>query len=127
MKDTAQTVRPFAPKRQRASAIAIETRAPVDELANITNPVLDEHLDCRIHAQAVTGVDGIDGVLPRGIIRRDRGGNAALRIAGVALGRICLGENQDVAGKSEIGRGAKARDATADEQEVRSPRHRMLS
>ena len=57
----------------------------------------------------------------------DRGGNAALRVAGVALGGIGFGEDQHVAGEREIGGGAKARDAAADDQEVRSPRHRMLS
>ncbi len=66
-------------------------------------------------------------MLRRRVAGADGGGNAALRVTGVAFGGIGLGEDQDVAGQREIGGGAEAGDAAADDQEVRVTRHRMLS
>src|SRR5262249_46169094 len=52
---------------------------------------------------------------------------AALRVAGVALAGIGLGENENASGRRERDRGAKPRDAAADDREVRPIGHRMLS
>src|SRR5258705_13387025 len=45
-------------------------------------------------------------------------GNAALRITGVALGGIRLGEDDHAAGRRERERRSQPRDPTADDQEV---------
>ena len=53
----------------------------------------------------------------------DRRGDAALGVAGVALARLGLGEDEDVAGAGELGGRAQRRDAAADDEEVRAKVH----
>ena len=107
--------------------IAIEARAPLEQLVDVADAVLDQHVDRGLDAQAIARGDGVGGVLLGRVAGADGGGNAALRVAGVAFGGIGLGEDEHVAGQREIGGGAKAGDAAADDQEIRAPRHRMLS
>ena len=48
----------------------------------------------------------------------DRGGDAALGVAGVALGGLGFGEHEDAASRRETDRRAQPRDASADDDEV---------
>jgi hypothetical protein len=127
MQHAPDPMRAFAAKREPALGITIEPRPPLDQLAHVAHAVFDQHPYRRFIAQAVAGGDRVGGVQRRGVVGAHCRGDAALRVAGVALSRIGLGEHEHVAGAREIGGGAKAGNAAADDQEVRTPRHRMLS
>ena len=62
----------------------------------------------------------------RRIAWRQRRGNAPLGVAGVALGGIGLGENENVTGQREIGGRAQSRDAAAYDQEIRTTGHSVI-
>ena len=81
-------------KRELAVGIAIEARAPLDQLADVARAVLDEHLHGPLVAQPVAGGDRVGGVQRRRIVGADRGGDAALRVAGVALAWLRLGQDR---------------------------------
>ena len=53
----------------------------------------------------------------------DRGSDAALRVAGVALARLRFRQDQDVAGTRELRGGAERSDAAADDDEIRAKLH----
>jgi hypothetical protein len=62
----------------------------------------------------------------RRILRTNRDGNAALRIAGVALGWIGLGDDEDATMGREVTGGAETGDAAADDQEVAGSQSAIL-
>jgi hypothetical protein len=66
-------------------------------------------------------------VLGRRVASSEGRSNAALCVAGVALGGIGLGKDQHVARVRQICGSAEACDAAANDQEIRATRHRMLS
>jgi 3-dehydroquinate synthase len=114
----ANGVRGLTPERGPAARIEIESRAPVDELAHVARTFLDEDAHRRFVAQAVAGARRVGCVQRRRVVVSNRGGNAALRVSGVALGRIGLGENEHASGGSEANRGAQPRNSAADDDEV---------
>jgi hypothetical protein len=67
----------------------------------------------------------------RAVVVAHRCGDAALRVAGVALGGFGFGEHQDAADAGEADRGAQSGDTAADDHEVeragRSHRGAILS
>ena len=87
VQDPADAVRRFEPERRLAVRVAIEPRAPVDQLAHVARAFLDEHAHGRFVAQPVAGADRVGGVQRRAVVGADRRRDAALRVAGVALGR----------------------------------------
>ena len=111
-------MRAFLRQRRLPCAIAIEARAPVDELAHVADAVLDQHAHRRLVAQAVARRHRVLEVLLRRVVLADRSGNAALCISGIALGRIGLREDGDGAVLGEIDRGAQPGDTAADDEEV---------
>ena len=91
----AHAVRALAAERRAAPvAIAIERGAPLEQLADVADAVLHEHAHGVFVAQAVAGGHRVGEMLLRRILGADRGGDAALRVAGVALGGIGLGEDR---------------------------------
>jgi hypothetical protein len=60
-----------------------------------------------------------------GIVGADGGGDAALRVAGVAFAGLGLREDEDVAGARQLGGGAQRGDAAADDEEVRAKFHAL--
>ena len=99
----AHAVRRLAPERRAGRRVAIERRAPLDQLADVARSLVRQHVDGVGHAQAVAGGDRVARVQLRRIVRADGRGDAALRVAGVALARIGLGEDDDApASASEI-------------------------
>ena len=52
--------------------------------------------------------------------------DAALGVAGIALGGIGLGENEDVAGLRQISGRAQSGNAAANHQEIRPTLHWMI-
>ena len=72
------------------SAVAIELHAPLDQLADVSRTVLDQHWTARVVAEAVAGGHRVGGVQFGRIVRAERRGNATLRITGIAFVRIRL-------------------------------------
>src|SRR5689334_297724 len=87
----AQSVRALAAERQLTRPVAIETRAPLDQLMDVAHAVFHQHVDGLFYAQSITGIDRVGGVLRRRVAGADRGGDAALRVAGVAFSGTGLG------------------------------------
>ena len=117
MEHAAESVRALASQRQRAAPVAIESRAPLDQFADIANAVTDEHVDRGVHAQAITGVDGVDRMQAGSVAGPHGRGNAALRVPGIALGRPGLGQDEDAAG-GEADCCAQSCDAAANDDEI---------
>ena len=111
-------VRRFAPERRPSVRVAIEARAPVDQLAHVARAFLDEHVDGRLVAQSVAGADRVRRVQRGAVVVADRRRDAALRVAGVALARIGLGEDGDAPGGRQRDGRAQSGDAAADDEKV---------
>src|SRR5262249_40657114 len=120
-------VRSFASEFEAALSVPIELGAPLDELAHVARSLFDQHAYRVLVAQAIAGANRVCRVQLRAVVVANGGGDAALRVAGVALAGIGLGENENASGRRERDRGAKPRDAAADDREVRPIGHRMLS
>ena len=120
-------VRAFAAERGRAVGVAIEVGAPVEELAHVVRPLVDEHLDRRHVAQAGAGLERVVAVQVDAVVGPQRRGNAALRVSGVALGAVGLGDQQDRAVRHQVNGRTQAGDAAADHDEIRAKTHRVLS
>ncbi len=66
VEDAPDAVRRFEAERQLAVRIAIEARAPVDQLADVARAFLDEHAHRGFIAQAVAGPQRVGGVQRQG-------------------------------------------------------------
>ena len=108
-----------SPSASSSVGVAIEARAPVDQLADVARALLDEHADGGLVAQAVAGADRVGGVQLGAVVGADRRGDAALRVAGVALGRRRPSSESSTrpAGASAIA-ARRPGDAAADDEEV---------
>ena len=102
--------RRFAAERGPAVGGEVEPRAPRDQLAHVARPVLHEDADRRFVAQPVAGAHRVLGVQRRAVVVADRRGDAALRVAGVAFGRLGLGEDEHAADRRQADGGAQAGD-----------------
>ena len=110
-----------APPRARARAstcVPLEARAPVEQLAHVRRPLLDEHAYGLLVAQPVARANRVGRVQLRTVVVADRRGDAALRVAGVALVRIGLRQHGDAPGRRERDGRPQSRDAAADDQEI---------
>jgi hypothetical protein len=72
----------------------------------------------RLVAQTVARAYGIRRMQRRRVIVADGGRDAALRVAGVALGRCCLGEDENAARRRQTDCCPQAGDAAADDEEI---------
>ena len=79
---------PSMPSAGRPHCVAIERRAPLEQLPHVPRPFLDEHAHGRLVAEAVAGRDRVARVQAGRVVGTDGRRDAALRVAGVALGRI---------------------------------------
>ena len=118
MKNTAAAVRGLEAERQMTARIPIERCSPGDELAYVAQPILDENIDHGLVAQASPSPHGVGGMQRRAVVGAECRRDSALRVAGVAFRGVCLGQDQRAAGWGERNRGAKPRDATADDEEL---------
>jgi hypothetical protein len=116
-------VRALASELELAGLVTIEVCPPRHQFANVANAVLDQHVDRRFIAQTIARSDRVCGVLGRRVAVANRGRDAALGVAGIAFVGIGLGQDEYVSVQSKIGGSAKARNAAADDQEIRAPRH----
>ncbi len=120
-------VRAFAAKRRPAVGIAIELGAPVEQFADVVRSFADQHFDGGDVAEPGPRLERVVAVKLDAVVVAERRGDAALRVAGVALSAVGLGHQHDVAVAYEMNRGAKAGDAAADHDEIRAKSHRVLS
>ena len=113
----ADAVRRLAAERRPAVGVAVEPRAPLEQLAHVRAGLLDER---RGPPPRRTGRRRRESCRPRAapaVVVADRRGDAALRVAGVAFGRFGLGEDEHAARRRQPDRRAQAGDAAADDDE----------
>ena len=123
MKHPTHAVRRLPAERNLSRLVAIEFRAPFDELAHVPRPVVHQHVH-RLHpTEVVPCHHRVAGVELRRILVAHCSRNAALRVACIALARIGLGQDDDAAGLRQGERGAQTGDAAADHEEVAAPGH----
>ena len=106
------------PKAGCPVASRSNSHAPVDQLANVARTVLDQRAHGRLVAQAVAGRHRVAAVQLGAVVGAHRRGDAALRVARVALARRRLGEDEDTAERGERDGRAQAGDAAADDEKI---------
>jgi 3-dehydroquinate synthase len=117
MQHAAGAVRPFDRERRRAVLLPVELCAPLDQLADVSRPVLHQHLHGANVAESVAGRDRILGVKLRRIVGTKGRRDAALGVAGITLFRLSFRENENVARAAQPGDCAQTRDTAANDEE----------
>jgi 3-dehydroquinate synthase len=120
MKHAPRTMGRFHRERECSIGRTIELDTPRDQFADESRTIFDKDLDGARVAQAVAGGDRVRRMQLRRVIRSDRRGNAALRVAGIAFSGSAFREDQDVAVTGDFGNRAKRGDAAADDEKVRA-------
>ena len=85
----------FAASASSPSASRSNAAPHVDQLRDVARAVLDQHAHRLLVAQAVARGHRVARVQGRRVAVADRGRDAALRVAGVALGGLRLGQDED--------------------------------
>ena len=116
----------FARRRRPAIRVAIEARAPVQQLGDVGGTFLDERAHRVRLAQAVTGREGVLEVQARRIVVAHGHGDAALRPPRAALFRFALREDADLSPARERQRRAERSNAAAEYQEIGVRGHQTL-
>ena len=98
--------------------MAIESRAPLDELLDKGGTVRDEHVDSALIAQAGASADRVSGVQGHRVVCGDGGGNSPLRKPRAAGARIGLRQDEHAAHGRELNGRAQARNTAADDQKI---------
>ena len=99
-------------------AAQVEVRAQGDEIAHPVRALAHHHLDRVAVAEPVAGGERVGDVRLEAVLRAPHRGDAALRVAAVALGEPVLGDQRDVPGARALERAGEAGDAAAEHQEV---------
>src|SRR5206468_12188763 len=99
-------------------AAQVEVRAQGDEIAHPVRALAYHHLDRVAVAEPVAGGERVGDVRLEAVLRAPHRGDAALRVAAVALGEPVLGDQRDVPGARALERAGEAGDAAAEHQEV---------
>ena len=115
----ADAVRRLAGQRDLAVRLAIEGRPPVHQLVDVGRALGHENAHRVDVAEPVAGGQRVLLVEPRVVVVAHRGGDAALGVAGIALGRGRLGQEEDLPGLRERQRGPERGDPAADDEVVR--------
>src|SRR2546423_14198216 len=111
-------------REDETPSLAVELRAPVNQLLNISWPILDHHAHSALVAKSCSCVQGVFFVKCNLVFVRERDGDAALRIFRVRFVRTVFGEDCDASARArEFNRGAKPCDAAADNYEIGFERH----
>ena len=97
--------------------MAVEGRAPLDELSNEGGPVRDEDVHGLLVAQAVAGAHRVSVKGDR-VVGGHGSGNAALRESRAACARIGLRQHEHTASGRELDGGAQPCDTAADDEEI---------
>jgi hypothetical protein len=123
MKHAPYAVRRLTREGRRPAGVAIERRAPREQLDDVRGSLTDEHVDRIVIAEAVARGDRVLRMQRRRIVRAKSGGDATLCVAGIALGGIGFREDDDLSGFGEREGSAQSSDAAADHEEVSSQIH----
>src|SRR5918994_3711579 len=127
MEHAAHGMRAFGGERWLTIGIAIEARAPFGELACVVRTFFAQHTNRAFVAQSVAGSHRVSSVQIGRIVLADRSSDTALRVFGVAFARVGFRDDDDVAGRRELDRGAEPRDSAADDDEVAAYIHRRYT
>jgi hypothetical protein len=130
MEHSPDRVSSLSPQRGTPVRTAIELGSPLEKLVNVGDPVLDQHGDCRLVAQSITGAYRICGMKCRSVIFADRCCDPALGIACITFARFGFGKDRRPARARESNCGSQSGNTAADNEEVRyvgGQRVRMLS
>ena len=87
-------VRRLAPEGGTSVGVAIEPRAPFEQLADVGDALLDQDADGGFIAESVAGADRVGRMEGRTVVVADRGRDASLRVTGVALAGLGLGQDE---------------------------------
>ena len=93
------------------------------QFPNVARSFVHQHVDRVGHAKSVARRHRVARMQLGRVVCAERRGDAALRVAGIALSRIGLGENHDVAGLGERDRGTQTGNAAADHEKVATRIH----
>ncbi len=102
MQDAGKGMRAFARAQELAAraalrGLAVEVRAPLDELGDAQRAFGDERFGGGTIDEAVAGVDGVFKVQGDVFVALHGHGDAALRVVGVRFAERFLGDDQNVA------------------------------
>src|SRR5207249_874442 len=96
-------------------AAQVEVRAEGDQVAHPVRALAHHHLDRVAVAEAVAGSERVGDVRLEAVLRAPHRGDAALRVAAVALGEAVLGDQHDAPGARAAGAAAGVPHAGADD------------
>ena len=122
----ADAVGRLARRRRPAIGVAIEARAPVQQLRDVGGTFLDERAHRVRLAEPVTGGERVLEVQARRIVVAHGHGDATLRPPRAALFRLALREDADLPPARERQRRAERSDAAAEYQEIGVRGHQTL-
>ncbi len=111
-------VGPF-PGEVESSGLSVEAGAPRGQLADPRGAFLDQDLGGRGGDDPGAGTERVLEVEGNVVVGGHRHGHPSLGIAGVALGGLVLGDDQDAPVPSQLEGGPEARDPRTQHQEVR--------
>ena len=103
--------------------IGVEGGAPLHELPHVARPFANEHVHRLRQTQAVARGERVLRVKIWRVVRADCRSDAALRVAGIALARIGLGQDDDTAGLGERDRRTQTGNPTADHEKIGDDAH----
>ena len=102
-----------------AVGMAIEGRAPLDELSNEVGAIRDEDIHGSLVAQTSTRANRVGGMKLDRVVGRDGRRNAALREPRTARARIGFRQHEHAAFRRELDGGAQPGNTTTDDEEIR--------
>ncbi len=118
MQDAPPAVRAFLPEGQPRS-LAVEFGAPLDQLLDLSRPLLDERAHRRRVAKAVARRQRVPLVQRDLVVLAQGHRNPALRVLGRGFPQTVLGHYEDPARRRQFDGRAQAGDASANHQEIR--------
>ena len=108
--------------QQQRTVLGVEVDAPVDQLAHPRRPLLHQHADRILMAQAAARGNGVLEMPFHGIVIADRGGDATLREPAAAVVECPLGEQRDSCPRCRGQGGEESGNPAADYDEIERER-----
>ncbi|MNP51703.1 hypothetical protein D3C76_1460450 [compost metagenome] len=118
MEDAPHAVGPLLGKRQLA-VLQVKLGTQLDQVPDAFWPLLDQHIYSVVVAEAGSGNQRVLAVVRKGILIGNNSRNAALGIAGIALGERLLGDHQHLALLCRLDGGEQAGNAGSDDNHIR--------
>ncbi|MNC34489.1 hypothetical protein D3C75_829240 [compost metagenome] len=118
MKDTPHAVGPFLGQSQLA-VLQIKLGPQLDEIPDALRPLLDQHIHGSMITKACPGNQRVLAVVRKGILIGNYSRDAALGIAGIALGERLLGDHQHLALLGRLNGGEQTGNTGSDDNHIR--------